>query len=265
MRRNATRPGSGAIAIVLCTVGSLAAAATGITFQGAARDVATGKPLYREMHFISAPGTVRETRIVHYQCPGSSAVFARKELDYAASREMPRFTLTDARLGYVEGLRTLANGRAQVFQVPGTLRGERNALLPAGKSIVADAGFDEFLKRHWAELERGQSIKFAFLVPSRLHAVEFKINKQGEAVIEGAPASVIRLHLSGFLGWFLPYIDATYRKSDRVLMRYQGLTNLRDAAGDNMTALIDFPAAERREQEIDLAALRAVPLVRACP
>ena len=34
---------------------------------------------------------------------------------------------------------------------------------------------------------------------------------------------------------------------------------------NNMTALIDFPAAERREQAIDLAALRAVPLVRACP
>jgi hypothetical protein len=265
MRSNITRPGSRVIAVVLCAAAPLAAAATGITFQGAARDVATGKPLYREMHFVSAPGTARETRIVHYQCPGSDAIFARKELDYAPSREMPRFTLTDARLGYVEGLRTLANGRAQVFQVPGARRSERNALLPATKSVVADAGFDEFLKRHWAELERGQSIKFAFLVPSRLHEVEFKISKHGDAVIEGAPATVIRLNLSGFLGWFLPYIDATYRKSDRALMRYQGLTNLRDAAGNNMTALIDFPAAERREQAIDLAALRAVPLVRACP
>jgi hypothetical protein len=265
MRRTATRPRSWAIALVLCAAARLAAAATGITFQGAARDVATGKPLYREMHFVSAPGTAREVRIVHYQCPNSDAVFARKELDYTLSREMPRFTLTDARLGYVEGLRTLANGRAQVFQVPGRQRGERNALLPARKSIVADAGFDEFLKRHWAELERGQSIKFAFLVPSRLHEVEFKISKHGDAVIEGAPASVIRLNLSGFLGWFLPYIDATYRKSDRALVRYQGLTNLRDAAGDNLTALIDFPSAERREQAIDLAALRAMPLVRACP
>jgi hypothetical protein len=260
-----TRPASWAIALALCAAAPFAAAVTGITFRGAARDVATGKPLYREMHFVSAPGTAREVRIVHYQCPNSDAVFARKELDYTLSREMPRFTLTDARLGYVEGLRTLANGRAQVFQVPGSQRSERNALLPVRKSIVADAGFDEFLKRHWAELERGQSIKFAFLVPSRLHEVEFKISKHGDAVIEGAPASVIRLNLSGFLGWFLPYIDATYRKSDRALMRYQGLTNMRDAAGDNMTALIDFPAAERREQAIDLAALRAVPLVRACP
>ena len=264
MRRIATPPGSWAIAFVLCAAAPLAAGA-GITFQGAARDLATGKPLYREMHFVSAPGTAREARIVHYLCPDSSAVFARKELDYAGSREMPRFTLTDARLGYVEGLRTLANGRAQVFQVPGSRRSERNALLPAGKSIVADAGFDGFLKRHWAQLERGQSIKFAFLVPSRLHEVEFKINKHGDAVIEGAPASVIRLNLSGFLGWFLPYIDATYRKSDRALVRYQGLTNLRDAAGDNLTALIEFPAAERREQVIDLPALRAVPLVRSCP
>lgn len=265
MRRSASRPGSWAVALALCAAAPAATAAAGVTFQGAARDIATGRPLYREIHYVSAPGTVREARIVHYQCPGSNAVFARKELDYSASREMPRFTLTDARLGYVEGLRTLANGRAQVFQVPGSQRGERNALLPARKSIVADAGFDEFLKRHWAELERGQSIRFAFLVPSRLHEVEFKISKHGDAVIDGAPASVIRLNLSGFLGWFLPYIDATYRKSDRALLRYQGLTNMRDAAGNNMTALIDFPAAERREQPVDLAALRAVPLARSCP
>jgi hypothetical protein len=243
----------------------LTVAANGLVYRGTARDLSLAKTLYREAHFISEPGTAREVRIVHYQCANSSAVFARKELDYSLSRELPRFTLTDARLGYAEGLRTLANGRAQVFQVSGLRRAERQALLPAGKSIVADAGFDEFLRRHWAELERGESIKFPFLVPSRLHEVEFKISKHHDVTIDGAAASAIRLHLAGVFGWFLPYIEASYRKSDRALLRYKGLTNLRDAAGDNLAAQIDFPVTERRETLVDLAALRAVPLVSRCP
>jgi hypothetical protein len=249
-------------------LGSLALsapAAADYVYRGLARDVETGQALYRESHYVSAPDSPRQVRIVHYQCVTGGAVFARKELDYAAARETPRFTLTDALWSYSEGLRQLPGGRLQVFQVPGANRAERNALLPAGKFIVADAGFDEFLRRHWAELERGQAIKFAFLVPSRLHWIDFKVVKDREEIIEGAPASVVRLKLSGLLGWVLPYIEASYRKSDRALLRYKGLTNLRDAAGHNFTAQIDFPQAERRTQSVDLASLRAVPLVRRCP
>lgn len=252
------------VSLILLAPGLLPAA-DGLSFRGLARDIVSGKPLYREAHFISEPGTARETRIVHYQCINGAAVFARKELDYAASRERPRFTLVDRLAGYSEGLRLLPSGRAQVFNVSGPGRDERQALLPANKAVVADAGFDEFLGRHWQELERGDSIRFSFLIPSRLAAAEFRIAKQREEVIEGAPASVIRLNLAGVIGWLLPYIEVSYRKSDRALLRYRGLTNLRDAAGDNFAALVDFPVAERRAAAVDLAALRAVPLVSRCP
>jgi hypothetical protein len=119
-----------------------APAAADYVYRGLARDVETGQPLYRESHYVSAPDSPRQVRIVHYQCVTGGAVFARKELDYAAARETPRFTLTDALWSYSEGLRQLPGGRLQVFQVPGANRAERNALLPAGKFIVADAGFD---------------------------------------------------------------------------------------------------------------------------
>jgi hypothetical protein len=62
----------------------------------------------------------------------------------------------------------------------------------------------------------------------------------------------------------LPYIEVSYRKSDRVLMRYKGLTNIRDAEGNNVTAQIDFPSKERIAKSVDLQALRAAPLVTKC-
>jgi hypothetical protein len=78
---------------------------------------------------------------------------------------------------------------------------------------------------------------------------------------------VIRLNLSGVIGWFLPYIEVSYRKSDQVLVRYEGLTNIRDAEGANLVARIEFPMKERRTLPAGGAALeaqRAVPLVARC-
>ena len=84
-------------------------------------------------------------------------------------------------------------------------------------------------------------------MPSRLERVNFRVRKvgAGDASRRETP-SVIRLSLAGPLGWFLPDIDVSYRKRDRRLLRYRGLTNIRDAQGKMLTAQIDFPDAARR-------------------
>ena len=234
-------------------------------FTGYARDLESKRLLYVESHFVRAAGTVGEQRVVLYRCPNGTDGFARKELEYGAGREEPQFTLVDARSGYTEGLRRTAQG-LEVFQRATTDAPVRRAKVPANVAIVSDAGFDEFVRKHWAELEAGRTVRFPFLVPSRLDFLTFKVKKHHEESIEGATASVIRLNLSGVLGWFLPYIEVSYRKSDRVLMRYKGLTNVRDTEGSNLVAQIDFPARERQTvPAVDLAAQKAVKLVSRCP
>lgn len=251
------------VALVLALAGEAAAAAD-LVFTGYARDIETRRLLYIESHFVRGAGAEGEQRVVLYRCANGSEVFARKELEYGAVREEPRFVLVDGRSGYTEGLRRTARG-LEVFQQPGANAPLRSARVPQNVAIVSDAGFDEFVRRHWADLEAGRTVRFPFLVPSRLDFLTFKVRKHHEVTIEGAAASVIRLNLSGVLGWFLPYIEVSYRKSDRVLMRYKGLTNIRDAGGDNLVAQIDFPARERQAvAAVDLAAQRAVPLVGRC-
>jgi len=240
----------------------LPAAATDLSFQGYARDLEHGELLYIESHFVHAPGTSDETRVVLYRCPRGEP-FARKELHYGSDREQPEFNFVDARFGHLEGLRRVG-AEIEVFTRARSGDATRSTRLSAGVPIVADAGFDEFVKHHWDELESGEAVRFPFLVPSRLDFLTFKVKKHGETLIEGASASVIRLNLSGFLGWFLPYIEVSYRKSDHVLMRYKGLTNIWDAKGDNDTAQIDFPSAERHEAAVDLARVRAEALVTQC-
>lgn len=250
---------------LLFAAAASAAFAADQSFTGYARDIETGRLLYVESHFVRAAGEVGEQRVVLYRCANGTETFARKELEYGTVREEPQFVLLDGRTGYSEGLRRTAQG-LEVFQRASATSAIRRAKVPGNVAIVSDAGFDEFVRRHWAELEAGKTVRFPFMVPSRLDFLTFKVKKHHEQSIEGAPASVIRLNLSGVLGWFLPYIEVSYRKSDRMLMRYKGLTNIRDVAGDNLVAQIDFPVRERQSAaRVDLAAQKAVPLVKRCP
>jgi hypothetical protein len=240
-----------------------AAWATDHVFTGYARDIESRELLYVESHTVRGLGTANEQRVVKYLCSRGDAAFARKVLQYGANRTEPAFRLEDARTGYVEGLQRNGN-TLEVFQRESSKAELRKRPVPTTVAIVSDAGFDEFVRKHWAELEAGKSVRFPFLVPSRLDYMSFKVKKHGETTIEGQPASVIRLNLSGFLGWFLPYIEVSYRKSDRVLMRYKGLTNIRDTDGNNVTAQIDFPSRERVVKPMNLDALKSAPLASRC-
>jgi hypothetical protein len=233
------------------------------TFTGYARSLDGQDLLYVETHAVSGGGGADETRVVLYRCSAGAAPFARKDLDYASDRIAPAFAFEDARSGFSEGLKRDARG-LQVFERAGAKAKLRTETLSRAGTLVADAGFDEFVRTRWESLERGAAAEVPFLVPSRLSSVNFKVRKVSEAVIEGEPANVFRLSVAGPLGWFLSDIDVSYRKRDRQLMRYRGITNIRDASGEMLEAQIDFPAAERSDKAVDLAALRALPLTSRC-
>jgi hypothetical protein len=248
------------ILAAVCLLTANLAAADGV-FVGTARDLKSGEILYRESHAISNAGTPRETRVVTYACP-DGAPFARKHLAYDASRLAPTFRLEDARSGVVEGIARDARG-IEVFARADAKAPLRTARVD-GEGLVADAGFDEFVRANWNALERGEPVLAPFLVPSRLDSLAFKVRKTGESRIDGEVVSDIRLSLAGMLGWLVPDLDVSYRKRDRRLMRFRGTTNLRDAGGKMIEARIDFPAADWREGAVDPATLGATPLVSAC-
>jgi hypothetical protein len=254
-----TRP---LIAGAFCLLASLADARDA-TFTGYARSLDGRELLYVESHAVSGSGAPDESRVVLYRCAADFAPFARKELDYASDRIAPAFALADARSGFAEGLKRDARG-LEVFARAGAKSKPRSALLPRAGALVADAGFDEFVRTRWDSLERGISVEVPFLVPSRLDSVNFKLRKVSEAIIESEAANVFRMSVAGPLGWFLSDIDVSYRKRDRQLMRYRGITNIRDASGEMLEAQIDFPSADRSDAAVDLAALRALSLASRC-
>lgn len=242
--------------ILGCLILATTSAAADLTFTGFARHPDTGALLYVETHAVKDPGSADEQRVVLYQRDAGASPFARKHLVYGSARTRPGFVFEDRRSGYAE---SFAERDSRVSARAGAGADTRSKSVTA-RGLVVDAGFDEFVRENWQALQRGDALVAPFLVPSRLTSVNFKVRKVTHTRIDGQMASVIRLSLSGALGWFLPDIDVSYRNRDRQLLRYRGLTNIRDVTGDLIEAQIDFPDSGRANVPVDLAALQALPL-----
>lgn len=215
----------------------------GLHFQeGIARSLEGGRLLYREEHWLRVQGGRPLERLVLYRCPDGNA-FARKRVDYRGAPLAPAFALEDARTGYREGLRRAPAPVVYVRESRSTREVSR-VLAPTG--LVADAGFDEFVHVHWDALAAGRPRGLGFAVPARLRRMPFTLQRSGATTVGGERAHVFRLRLDGWLGAFAPRIDVSYGERSRRLLRFEGLTNLRDGGGRGQwQARIDFPQAAR--------------------
>ena len=240
-----------------------AAAPLALSVQWAeARVPGTGALLHREQHLLRSDSGRPRARLVLYRC-AEGAAFARKLIDYSASVQAPAFALEDRRAGYREGLRRGASG-VELYARSRGERSERVAALSAAPA-VADAGFDEFVRAHWALLQAGAPVPLEFAIPARGRALGFELRRLQRARIAGEDAEVFRLRLGGWLGLVAPHVDVAYAAGSRRLLRFEGPTNLRDAGGKRqLQARIEFPAAPVRAEEAAWQAARAETLVPAC-
>lgn len=220
-----------------------------LTYSGIADVRHTTTFLYGEQHVLQYRQGQIAARVVLYTCKDGSA-FARKLVTYVdGAPTVPDFLLEDSSDGLREGIRTATSpGRRErtVFFRANAQAAEKSGPLPDVPGLVADAGFDEFVRSHWDSLMNGAVSEMRFLLPSRLDDYAFQVERLRHEVVDGVATEVFRLRLSGFWGWFLPGIDVYYSDADHVLVRYDGLSDLRDASGDNFKTVIDFPARERK-------------------
>ena len=214
--------------------------------EGIARNPQSAAELFREQHWIRSAGDQAIERLVIYRCPDGTA-FGRKRIDYRDSALAPAFRLEDHRSGYREGLRR--DAAPALFFRPDAGTAERSAPL-SSPGLVADAGFDEFIRLRWSRLIAGQTLPLEFAVPSRLRSMAFSVSRAGETMLAGEKAWVFRLKLDGLLGWLVPAIEVSYGQKSRRLLRFEGLSNLRDDAGEQpLVARIDFAAPARTASE----------------
>jgi hypothetical protein len=211
-------------------------------YTGIAHSRHSGGFLFGEHHWLQYRDGHLAERMVLYTCADGTA-FARKAVHYQ-DPTAPDFLFEDISNGMREGVREEGVRRVMFFR-PNHSQREKSADIPVIAGLVADAGFDEFIRIHWTRLLDGEPIPFPFLVPSRFEYLRFNVQHVRSDRIEGQPSEVFRLKLAGVLGWVMSGIDVTYAREGRQLQVYEGLSELRDAAGDNLQTHITFNSRDR--------------------
>jgi hypothetical protein len=231
-------------------------------YEGIAYTRGTDRIAYRETHWSFERDGIRR-HLVLYRC-ADGAPFGRKWLREAPSATAPDFDFEDARDGYREGVRTEAGARV-IFVQENAHAALATRPLPASADAVLDAGFDAFVRDHWQELAAGRAARLDFLIPSHFEYLAFALSGVDDLTWQGRPARQFKMRLAGWYGFALPGIDLTYDRAGR-LREFDGVSNVRDAAGRNQTVRIVFPAealaGEVPQSEVDLAA--AAVLVSRC-
>lgn len=231
-------------------------------YEGVAYVRGTERVVYRETDWLfERDGTAQ--RLVLYRCPDGKP-FARKIVHYAPSAAAPDFDFLDARDGYREGVRT-EKGVRQIFVQENAHTPLKTRALPDNADAVLDAGFDTFVRTHWADLMAGRSPRIPFLIPSRFAFLNFEISAVGGRE-NGRDERRLKMKLASWYGFALPAIELVYDADGRRLQEFYGVGTIRDASGRNQDVRIVFPSSDIHDDipasAIDHAA--AEPLLSRC-
>ena len=207
-----------------------------LEYVGTAMAPDTQQAIYSEAYTeqFNADGILQRIT-VDYRRPDGSAL-AHKTLDYARHPYAPAFDFHNRATGYQESLTWLNDGRVRLrHQDAGKSAQEKILRVP--EPVVADAGFNQYVRDHLPQLKAGQTRRFHFLNPARLDWFAFTAriiaSDSNTLTVEVAPASRV-------LRWLVDPIELVYGETDGRLLQYRGLTNISLDKGDTLSAHIHY-------------------------
>lgn len=216
-----------------------------IQFSGTAYSQERKTLLYTEHHHQSATdGKLHHATVVYLKPSGN--VLAKKSLEYGGHPFTPNFHTENIETGEMES-GELEDGKYRVWY-----QAHKDAKLTSGtinlsNDLIADAGFDLYVRAHMAQLLEGKTVRFQFLVPSRLAAYGFKATVSGNAVVLNRNAVIITVEMDNFLfRWLTQPFKLAYDATTGELLSYDGLSNLGDRRG-KFKVHITYPEGQLSE------------------
>lgn len=205
---------------------------------GYAYDIKSSKLLYVESHFeIYQDNLLQSSRVVYTDVEDN--IIAKKNLDFTHHLFMPEFSLSNLQTGHSE----TANIEQQRYQLAfsnSSLENDRQGTIKLPSDGISDAGFDNFIKQHWDELEDGEIFTQRFLVPELMRFIRFEMSMKQSIDARGIELHQLTIKPANPLLRALSGPIRLYYQQDQQLVRYEGLSNLRDAEGDNYRVTIHY-------------------------
>jgi len=209
--------------------------------------------LYYEYHFAENPDLQLSTRVQYRRADGS--VFAEKTIDYSRSLTAPDIQHIDYRNTARITTELTDDTRAAMIRVGFQAHDSpryREEMLAHRETVVVDAGFDPYVRKHWETLVTGESVSAGMLVPSRLDTVRVSLTKTDAGNCDPAATDVycFVIRPAGMLravGWLVDPIYIGYDQQSKRLKVFDGISNLRDDNGEPQNVLITFEYFENQQ------------------
>jgi hypothetical protein len=196
------------------------------TIVGFARDAATQRFLYTEVHEFtrSADGKVLTAQSRYHDAQGRE--IARKSLDYRANRYIPIYKMEVPAQRYVEGIR--ANGDPVVVFKRDGEREELKRLAREPGLEAADSGFNHLLMDQLPRLLQGQTVSFRLIVAGQADSFRFRAMQVGETTVDQTPAVKLRVEPDSLLRLLVEPLELVYDRQGTRLISYRGISNIID-------------------------------------
>jgi hypothetical protein len=227
------------------------AIAADLRFVGTAKPIDGGEPIYQEEHTVSGTCTddlfVPQDQSVDYT-RDSSDTFATKTLSYQESVLRPTVTFRQPDFSEVIELINQDDETLRVIWQSPSGATEKSTL-NITPSLVADAGFDNLVRKNWSKLlNEGESVQFEMVAPTRGNYYGFVLEPHSDTRIDAAHTFRIRPS-SMVIGWLVDPILLGYN-AQGLLTDYLGLTNIRKNQDTNYNAHIRYAINTTPECEL---------------
>lgn len=201
-----------------------------------------GKLVYREKHIVEFEGGEVKSSVTEYTAP-EGKLLARLTNSYQKSLNSPENTMDDLRGKNKHGVR-YAGDQLLMFNQDEGAREEIKKLDPEdskGKLVVGGQGLHYYLVKNLEEVIKRGKLDLKFLIPGRLDAYDFYLKVAGKE--EETVTFEIEID-NWFLRLFAPKLKLVYQRKTPRLLRYSGLSNIRDEKKEMMNVDIRYKYAD---------------------
>ncbi|WP_193164858.1 hypothetical protein [Microbulbifer hainanensis] len=176
------------------------------------------------------PTEDNRTRVLYYTPSGHR--FAEKDLFGAASEDgaatsLPEVVQQDYRNGERREVRKGEDSWLLRYRKSATASW-KEARVPINGIDVIDAGFDDYVRKHWDELVAGRQARFDFASPPHGRGIELRARRVD--CHSGDQRSLcLRVDLAQpLLRFFAGDLDLVYDRATRRLQQFEGIVNVLD-------------------------------------
>ena len=207
-------------------------------FKGVAIEAESKSTIYKEDHQVEYNGNLVKKVVTTYTAPDGKEI-ARLTSIFNGNPQLPNTEFIDKRTGIKE-ITTLKGDEYHITTISSKGK-KKEGSLDVKNNLVCGQGYHNFIIANMDSFKVGETRELRFIIPSMRDYFTFDLTYLGPLNKEKPDEVTFRLDITNWiLKMFADKIQVTYSKKDKVLLRYEGLTNLKNDKGDQYDAILTY-------------------------